>query len=79
MPRVSPLLLKEVERHRVSAVIIREVFDRLGRQRVSEVVLNSAILMFTADFSTVRRDCVDMQLLTRSADGSEYSLVVETG
>ena len=42
-----------------------------------EAVLNAAVGMFATDVSVVRRDPVDLGVLTRTDDGSVYRLRVD--
>ncbi|WNY34988.1 DUF2087 domain-containing protein [Curtobacterium flaccumfaciens] len=74
--RIERMPVKDVERHALSVRIVELVFERLGRDRaVPEAVLNAAIGMLAADVSIVRRDAVDLGVLTRTDDGSVYRFV----
>lgn len=73
--RIERMPVKDVERHALSVRIVELVFERLGQERaVPEAVLNAAIGMFATDVSVVRRDAVDLGVLTRTDDGSVYRL-----
>jgi hypothetical protein len=76
--RIERMPLKDVERRALSVRIVELVFERLGRDRaVPEAVLNAAIGMLATDVSVVRRDAVDLGVLTRTDDGSVYRLRVD--
>ncbi|MBF4607429.1 DUF2087 domain-containing protein [Curtobacterium sp. VKM Ac-1393] len=74
--RIERMPVKDVDRHALSVRIVELVFERLGRDRaMPEAVLNAAVGMFAADVSVVRRDAVDLGVLTRTDDGSVYRFV----
>lgn len=78
--RIESLPVKEAERQRVGRSIAQQVAARLPRShKLDERSLNAALSMFTMDVSTVRRDCVEMGLLRRTADGSEYEFACPEG
>jgi len=73
--RIERMPVKDVERRALSVRIVELVFERLGPDRaVPEAVLNAAVGMFATDVSVVRRDAVDLGVLTRADDGSVYRL-----
>lgn len=73
--RIERMPVKDVERHALSVRIVELVFERLGPDRaVPEAVLNAAVGMFATDVSVVRRDAVDLGVLTRTDDGSVYRM-----
>jgi len=75
VPRLDGMPVETEESREVSGRIARLVFERAGRdRRLSEPELNAAIAMFADDVALVRRDAVDVGVLERSADGSEYRL-----
>lgn len=76
--RIARMPVSDVERHPLSLRIIGTVFDRLGRTRsVPEAVLNAAVAMFAEDVAVVRRDAVDLGVLTRTDDGAAYRYTPE--
>jgi hypothetical protein len=73
--RIQDMPIEAGRRQELSSAIVRIVFDRLPARRIiSEETLNAALAMFVEDVALVRRDAVDTGALTRSADGSSYSL-----
>jgi hypothetical protein len=73
--RIGDMPIEAGRRQELSSAIVRIVFDRLpARRSISEETLNAALAMFVEDVALVRRDAVDTGALTRSADGSSYSL-----
>ncbi|WIB15913.1 DUF2087 domain-containing protein [Curtobacterium sp. MCPF17_050] len=73
--RIRDLPIEAGGRQELSSAIVRTVFDRLpARRSISEETLNAALAMFVEDVALVRRDAVDTGVVTRSADGSSYSL-----
>lgn len=75
VPRLAEFPQRTEESWEVCGRIARLVFERAGRERtLTEPELNAAIAMFAADVALVRRDAVDAGVLTRTADGSAYSL-----
>jgi hypothetical protein len=76
--RIERMPVRDVERRALSVRIVELVFERLGRDRaVPEAMLNAAIGMLATDVSVVRRDAVDLGVLTRTDDVSVYRLRVD--
>jgi hypothetical protein len=65
--RIERMPVRDVERRALSVRIVELVFERLGRDRAVP----------EADVSVVRRDAVDLGVLTRTDDGSVYRLRVD--